>query len=83
MAQFPSESVAQRSYDFRTLGLGYANLGSLLMKMALPYDSDKGRAIAGALTSIMCGESYATSAKWLKYMVRFLDSRRIKITCSE
>ena len=63
MAQFPSESVAQRSYDFRTLGLGYANLGSLLMKMALPYDSDKGRAIAGALTSIMCGESYATSAK--------------------
>ncbi|MEK9774055.1 MAG: vitamin B12-dependent ribonucleotide reductase, partial [Candidatus Woesearchaeota archaeon] len=63
MAQFPSESVAQRSYDFRTLGLGYANLGSLLMKMALPYDSEKGRAIAGALTSIMCGESYATSAK--------------------
>ena len=63
MAQFPSESVAQRSYDFRTLGLGYANLGSLLMKMALPYDSDKGRAIAGALTSIMCGESYATSAE--------------------
>ena len=62
MAQFPSESVAQKSYDFRTLGLGFANLGSLLMKMSVPYDSDKGRAIAGAITSIMGGEAYSTSA---------------------
>ncbi|MBT5274873.1 adenosylcobalamin-dependent ribonucleoside-diphosphate reductase [Candidatus Woesearchaeota archaeon] len=63
MAQFPSRAVAQKSFDFRTLGLGYANIGSLLMKMGIPYDSDKGRSIAGALTSIMCGESYATSAE--------------------
>ena len=63
MAQFPSEAVAHGSYDFRTLGLGYANLGSLLMKMAVPYDSENGRAIAGSITSLMCGESYATSAE--------------------
>ncbi len=63
MAQFPSEAVAQGSYDFRTLGLGYANLGSLLMKMAVPYDSENSRAIAGSITSLMCGESYATSAE--------------------
>ncbi len=63
MAQFPSEAVSKGSYDFRTLGLGYANLGSLLMKMAVPYDSDKGRAIAGGITSLMCGESYSTSAE--------------------
>lgn len=63
MAQFPSRDVAQKSFDFRTLGLGYANIGSLLMKMGVPYDSDKGRSITGALTSIMCGESYATSAE--------------------
>jgi ribonucleoside-diphosphate reductase alpha chain len=63
MAQFPSDEIARRSYDFRTLGLGYANLGSLLMQMGLPYDSDEGRAIAGALTAIMTGESYAASAE--------------------
>ncbi len=63
MAHFPSASIAQGSYDYRTLGLGYANLGSLLMRMGIPYDSDKGRAIAGALTAIMTGMSYATSAE--------------------
>jgi len=63
MAQFPSEAVAQGSYDFRTLGLGYANLGSLLMKMAVPYDSENSRAIAGSITSLMSGEAYATSAE--------------------
>ena len=63
MAQFPSKEIAQRSYDYRTLGLGYANLGTLLMVNGIPYDSDEGRAIAGALTAIMCGESYATSAE--------------------
>ena len=63
MAQFPSKEIAKRSYEYRTLGLGYANLGTLLMMNGLPYDSDKGRAIAGALTSIMCGESYNTSAE--------------------
>ncbi|CAN5733244.1 hypothetical protein BH23CHL2_BH23CHL2_04590 [soil metagenome] len=63
MAQFPSAEIARRSYIFRTLGLGYANLGALLMNMGLPYDSDEGRAISGAITAIMTGESYATSAE--------------------
>ncbi len=62
MAHFPSWAIAQGSYDFRTLGLGYANLGSLLMRRGIPYDSDEGRAIAGALTAILTGEAYATSA---------------------
>ena len=66
MAQFPSKEIAQLSYDFRTLGLGYANLGALLMQMGHPYDSKEGFAIAGALTSILGGESYATSAEMAK-----------------
>ncbi|MBS1301679.1 vitamin B12-dependent ribonucleotide reductase [Loktanella sp. SALINAS62] len=63
MAQFPSKEIAQRSYDFRTLGLGYANIGGLLMNMGLGYDSAEGRAMAGALTAILTGVSYATSAE--------------------
>ncbi|MCB1186255.1 vitamin B12-dependent ribonucleotide reductase [bacterium] len=63
MAQFPSREIAQKSYDFRTLGLGYANLGTCLMVMGIPYDSDKGRAIAAAMTAIMTGDSYAASAE--------------------
>jgi ribonucleoside-diphosphate reductase alpha chain len=63
MAQFPSKEVAQLSYDYRTLGLGYANLGSMLMVMGIPYDSEEARAIAGALTAIMTGTSYKTSAE--------------------
>lgn len=63
MAQFPSREIAQLSYDFRTLGLGYANLGALLMQMAIPYDSPKARAIAGALTAVLGGDAYATSAE--------------------
>ena len=63
MAQFPSKEIAQRSYDFRTLGLGYANIGGLLMNMGLGYDSDEGRALCGALTAVMTGVSYATSAE--------------------
>ncbi len=63
MAQFPSEAIARRSYDYRTLGLGYANLGTLLMVMGIPYDSDEGRAIAAALTAILTGEAYAESAR--------------------
>ena len=63
MAQFPSKEIAQRSYDFRTLGLGYANIGGLLMTMGHGYDSPEGRAICGALTAIMTGTSYATSAE--------------------
>jgi ribonucleoside-diphosphate reductase alpha chain len=63
MAQFPSREIAQRSFDFRTLGLGYANVGGLLMSSGIPYDSDAGRAICGALSAIMTGISYATSAE--------------------
>ncbi|WP_234855205.1 vitamin B12-dependent ribonucleotide reductase [Paracoccus everestensis] len=63
MAQFPSKEIAQRSYDFRTLGLGYANIGGLLMNMGLGYDSDGGRALCGALTAVMTGVAYATSAQ--------------------
>ncbi|CUJ95810.1 Vitamin B12-dependent ribonucleotide reductase [Shimia thalassica] len=63
MAQFPSKEIAQLSYDFRTLGLGYANIGGLLMNMGHSYDSDEGRALAGALTAMMTGVAYATSAE--------------------
>jgi ribonucleoside-diphosphate reductase alpha chain len=63
MAQFPSRQIAELSYEYRTLGLGYANIGGLLMSCGIPYDSDEGRAIAGALTAIMTGVSYATSAE--------------------
>jgi len=63
MASFPSRAIAQKSYDYRTLGLGYANLGTILMKQSIPYDSPKATAICGAITAIMTGESYATSAE--------------------
>jgi ribonucleoside-diphosphate reductase alpha chain len=63
MAQFPSREVAQLSYEYRTLGLGYANLGTLLMVSGIPYDSEEARGIAGAITAIMTGVSYKTSAE--------------------
>jgi adenosylcobalamin-dependent ribonucleoside-diphosphate reductase len=63
MAHFPSREIAQGSYDYRTLGLGYANLGTLLMRMGLPYDSNAGRAVSGAITAILTGYAYATSAE--------------------
>jgi ribonucleoside-diphosphate reductase alpha chain len=63
MAQFPSREIAQRSYYFRTLGLGYANVGGLLMSSGIPYDSEAGRAICAALSAIMTGVCYATSAE--------------------
>ena len=63
MAQFPSKEVAQLSFDYRTLGLGYANLGSMLMVMGIPYDSEEARGIAGAITAIMTGITYKTSAE--------------------
>ena len=63
MAQFPSKEIAQKSFETRTLGLGYANLGTILMRAGIPYDSDEGRAWAGAITAIMTGEAYATSAE--------------------
>ncbi|MHC6204334.1 adenosylcobalamin-dependent ribonucleoside-diphosphate reductase [Breznakiellaceae bacterium SP9] len=63
MAQFPAPKIAQLSYEYRTLGLGYANLGSLLMVMGLAYDSEEGRAVAGALSSILSGVAYTQSAR--------------------
>ncbi|MBX9580410.1 MAG: adenosylcobalamin-dependent ribonucleoside-diphosphate reductase, partial [Gemmataceae bacterium] len=63
MAQFPSQPVARKSFDFRTLGLGYANLGALLMVQGIPYDSAEGRAQCGALTALMHAGAYATSAE--------------------
>jgi len=63
MAQFPSKEIARRSYDYRTLGLGYANVGGLLMTDGIAYDSDHGRAICAAITAIMSGVAYATSAE--------------------
>jgi ribonucleoside-diphosphate reductase alpha chain len=63
MAQFPSQEIAKLSYEYRTLGLGYANIGGLLMSSGIGYDSDEGRAICGALSAIMTGVCYATSAE--------------------
>ncbi len=62
-AAYPTEKIAKNSHDFRPLGLGYANLGALLMSMGIPYDSDQGRSWAAALTAIMCGQAYLTSAR--------------------
>ncbi len=66
MAQFPSKEIAQLSYDYRTTGLGFANIGGLLMTAGIPYDSDEGRAVCGALTAIMTGVCYETSAQMAK-----------------
>jgi len=71
MAQFPSPEIARLSYKFRTLGLGYANIGGLLMNMGFGYDSDEGRAMAGALSAILTGLSYATSAEMAKELGPF------------
>ncbi len=79
MAQFPSKEVAQLSYDYRTLGLGYANLGSALMVNGIPYDSDKARAIGGAITAIMTGTAYATSAELARELgpfVRYEENKK-------
>ena len=72
MAQFPSPQIAQLSYEYRTLGLGYANLGSLLMVMGLAYDSKEGRAVAGALSAMLSGEAYKQSALMAKEFGTFL-----------
>jgi ribonucleoside-diphosphate reductase alpha chain len=71
MAQFPSPEIARLSYEFRTLGLGYANLGALLMRMGIPYDSPESRAVAGALTAILGGQAYATSAEMARELGPF------------
>ncbi|MFL5052470.1 MAG: adenosylcobalamin-dependent ribonucleoside-diphosphate reductase, partial [Xanthobacteraceae bacterium] len=71
MAQFPSREIAELSYHFRTLGLGYANVGGLLMSSGIPYDSDAGRQLTGTLTAILTGVSYATSAEMAKELGPF------------
>ena len=71
MAQFPSKEVAQLSYDYRTLGLGFANLGTVLMVSSIPYDSEQARAIAGAVTAIMTGIAYKTSAEMAEILGPF------------
>ncbi len=76
MAQFPSREIAKLSYEYRTLGLGYANIGGLLMTSGIPYDSPEGRAICGALTAIMTGVSYATSAEMAGELGAFPDYER-------
>ncbi len=76
MAQFPSREIAQLSFEFRTLGLGYANIGGLLMSSGIPYDSDAGRQICGTLTSIMTGVSYATSAEMAAQLGAFPGYRK-------
>ena len=78
MAQFPSKEVAKLSYDYRTLGLGYANLGSLLMVQGIPYDSEQARGIAGALTAIMTGVSYKTSAEMASHLGAFPEYEKNK-----
>src|SRR5206468_7346519 len=62
-ASYPTDKIAKNSHEFRPLGLGYANLGALLMSMALPYDSEEGRDMSGAVTALMCGEAYAQSSR--------------------
>ncbi|MCT8998503.1 vitamin B12-dependent ribonucleotide reductase [Chelativorans intermedius] len=76
MAQFPSKEIARLSYEYRTLGLGYANIGGLLMTSGIPYDSDEGRAICAALTAIMTGVAYATSAEMAGELGPFPDYQR-------
>jgi ribonucleoside-diphosphate reductase alpha chain len=70
-ASYPTSKIAENSHNFRPLGLGYANLGALLMSMALPYDSDEGRDVAGAITALMCGEAYAQSSRVAERMGAF------------
>ncbi|UCH91778.1 MAG: vitamin B12-dependent ribonucleotide reductase [Nitrospirota bacterium] len=71
MAGFPSRAIAEKSFSFRTLGLGYANLGSILMKLGIPYDDPQALAWCGAITALMTGESYATSAEMAKELGPF------------
>ncbi|HXY24478.1 MAG TPA: vitamin B12-dependent ribonucleotide reductase [Candidatus Acidoferrum sp.] len=70
-ASYPTSKIAENSHNFRPLGLGYANLGALLMSMALPYDSEEGRDMAGAVTALMCGEAYAQSSRIAERMGAF------------
>ena len=76
MAQFPSKNIAKLSYEYRTLGLGYANIGGYLMTSGIAYDSDEGRAICGAITALMTGIAYKTSAEMASELGPFPDYKR-------
>tara|TARA_A100001037_G_scaffold305538_1_gene346105 strand:- start:334 stop:3942 length:3609 start_codon:yes stop_codon:yes gene_type:complete len=76
MAQFPSKNIAKLSYEYRTLGLGYANIGGYLMTNGIAYDSDEGRAICGAITALMTGIAYKTSAEMASELGPFPDYKR-------
>ena len=83
MAQFPSKEIAKLSYEYRTLGLGFANIGALLMVMGIPYDSDRGRSIAGAISGIMGGVAYSVSAEMAKEHGHLTTMITTKKTCLE
>jgi ribonucleoside-diphosphate reductase alpha chain len=96
MAHFPSREIARKSFDYRTLGLGFANLGALLMQMGIAYDSDKARSTAAVLTAILTGEAYRTSALLAKeqgpypcfhrnreHMLRVIRNHRRAIYCAK
>ncbi len=78
MAQFPGQKIAQKSHDYRTLGLGYANLGALLMVLGIPYDSEQGRALSGAITALTTGAAYAMSAEMARELGPFQEYKRNK-----
>ena len=76
---YPTESISRNSHDYRPLGLGYANLGALLMANGLPYDSDAGRDYAACLTAIMCGQAYLQSSR-IAELCRDAGRRRPRLT---
>jgi ribonucleoside-diphosphate reductase alpha chain len=78
MAEYPSKEIALNSYKFRSLGLGYTNLGSVLMKLGMPYDSEEARAFAAVITAIMTGEAYATSAEMASFLGPFEEYEKNK-----
>ncbi len=78
MAHFPSKEIAMGTHNYRNLGLGFANLGTLLMVLGIPYDSDKGRAIAGSISAMLCGQAYATSAEMAQCLGSFPAYQRNK-----
>jgi ribonucleoside-diphosphate reductase alpha chain len=80
-AKYPTPSIAQNSEDYRPLGIGYANLGALLMATGLPYDSEAGRACAGAITALMTGQAYAMSARIAAHVGPFAGFERNREPC--
>jgi len=80
-ADYPTPAIADTTRAFRQIGLGYANLGALLMALGLPYDSDEGRAVAAAITALMTGEAYLTSTRWPNAWDRSPASTPTASTC--